>query len=62
MEEEKVEESDLHFRRTEQTESEYSHYSYLSGADKSALSSLESRLMRPDSFNNVIIKRINNSR
>ena len=47
MEEEKVEESDLHFRRTEQTESEYSHYSYLSGADKSALSSLQSRIMNP---------------
>lgn len=66
MEEEKVEENDLAFRQSEQTQSEYSHYSYLSGLDKnSANPSHGSRPVRlqSDSFSSVIIKRtINGSK
>lgn len=64
MEEEKVEENDLPYRQSEQTQSEYSHYSYLSGLDKGQNSHV-SRLMRlqSDSFSSVIIKRtLNGSR
>jgi hypothetical protein len=63
MEEEKVEENDLHYRQSEQTQSDYSHYSYLSGLDKGQ--SIVPRQMRlqSDSFSSVIIKRtLNGSR
>lgn len=62
MEEEKVEENDLHYRQSEQTQSDYSHYSYLSGLDKGSHASRTVRL-QSDSFSSVIIKRtLNGSR
>ncbi len=64
MEEEKVEEDATAYRQSEQTQSDYSHYSYLTGLDKGH-GSYASRLVRlqSDSFSSVIIKRtLNGSR
>lgn len=62
MEEEKVNEDSAYFRQSEQTQSEVSHYSYLSSLEKPLVSNREPRIFA-ESYGSIIIKRtLNGSR
>lgn len=57
MEEEKMNEDLPYFRQSEMTQSEESHYTYLSSLEKPLIMTRQPRIFEEDSFGSIIIKR-----